>query len=115
MPSFAGTSRSVALVERVVPAPSFTMPRSAFISLYSRVWACLRRMRSSLRFITSTSGSAALNALYLIPMTIQDGYGKRNTIRYLVPAAPAQATAAQPASRAASAIIWSENPAPPWR
>lgn len=24
-------------------------------------------------------------------------------------------TAAQPASRAASAIIWSENPAPPWR
>jgi hypothetical protein len=44
------------------PAPSFTMPRSAFISMYSRVWACLRRISCSLRFITSTSGSAASNA-----------------------------------------------------
>ena len=42
-----------------MPAPSFTMPRSAFTSMYSRVWACLTRMRVSLRSITVASGSAA--------------------------------------------------------
>src|SRR5690606_8625022 len=43
--------------------------------------------------------------LHLIPMTIQvgvkppkDGYGERNTIRYLVPEAPAQATPPKPAA-----------------
>ena len=35
------------------------MPRSALISMYSRVWACLARMRVSLRSITVASGSAA--------------------------------------------------------
>ncbi|MBW7057639.1 DUF669 domain-containing protein [Paracoccus bogoriensis] len=43
--------------------------------------------------------------LHLIPMTIQvgvkppkDGYGERNTIRYLVPETPAQATAPRPSA-----------------
>jgi hypothetical protein len=43
--------------------------------------------------------------LHLIPMTIQvgvkppkDGYGERNTIRYMLPEAPAQATPPKPAA-----------------
>jgi hypothetical protein len=48
--------------------------------------------------------------LHLIPMTIQvgvkppkDGYGERNTIRYLVPEGPTPASPTQPAATAQSA------------
>ncbi|WP_086620115.1 DUF669 domain-containing protein [Erythrobacter tepidarius] len=59
--------------------------------------------------------------LHLIPMTIQvgvkppkDGYGERNTIRYLVPEAPAKATPPKPAA-AQPASAPARSATAPWR
>ena len=58
--------------------------------------------------------------LHLIPMTIQvgvkppkDGYGERNTIRYLVPEAPAQASPSKPAATQPASAPAQSAPARP--
>lgn len=58
--------------------------------------------------------------LHLIPMTIQvgvkppkDGYGERNTIRYMVPEAPAQATPPKPAATQSASAPAQSAPARP--
>ena len=58
--------------------------------------------------------------LHLFPLTIQvgvkppkDGYGKRNTIRYLVPEAPAQATPPKPAATQPASAPAQSAPARP--
>lgn len=58
--------------------------------------------------------------LHLIPMTIQvgvkppkDGYGERNTIRYLVPEAPVQATPPKPAATQPASAPAQSAPARP--
>ncbi len=58
--------------------------------------------------------------LHLIPMTIQvgvkppkDGYGERNTIRYLVPEAPGQATPPKPAATQPASAPAQSAPARP--
>jgi hypothetical protein len=59
--------------------------------------------------------------LHLIPMTIagrdvkppKDGYGERNTIRYLVPEAPAQAASPKPAATQPASAPAQSAPARP--
>ena len=58
--------------------------------------------------------------LHLIPMTIQvgvkppkDGYGERNTIRYLVPEAPAQSNPPKPAAMQPASAPAQSAPARP--
>jgi hypothetical protein len=85
--------------------------------------------RRALSAICHATGKLQVNdseELHLIPMTIQvgvkpqkDGYGERNTIRYMVPEAPAQATPPKPAAtQSASAPAQSAPARPataPWR
>ena len=128
LPTKAGDGQLLKLVFEVLEGPSARRKIFDQLNLVNRNEQTVEIAQRTLSAICHATGKLQVNdseELHLIPMTIQvgvkppkDGYGERNTIRYLVPEAPAQATPPKPdATQPASAPAQSAPARPataPW-